>query len=206
MRRVDKLIVHCAATPEGRHHTAAEIDAWHKERGFRCIGYHYVVLLDGKVEAGRGEDEVGAHCTGENTNSIGVCYIGGCDKNMNPKDTRTPEQKKALVALLTSLKEKYRDATIHGHREFAAKACPSFDAAAEYTDLGITESDDSDIEDEDEHFVSIDEQFELPETENIIEEIPQLKEILGEQAAAESNRTDRNGCLAWFLANEKIYG
>ena len=197
MRRIDKIIVHCAATPEGRYHTAAEIDAWHKQRGFRCIGYHYVVLLDGKVEAGRGEDEVGAHCTGENSNSIGVCYIGGCDKNMNPKDTRTPEQKKTLTALLTSLKEKYHDATIHGHREFAAKACPSFDAADEYANIGLQENDE-DADDTDEgdadEFIFEDEPFELPETDNVLDEVPGLL------AVDTDDKAEKKGCLgALFL-------
>ena len=195
MRRIDKIIVHCSATPEGRHHTASEIDAWHRDQGFRCIGYHYVVLLDGKIEAGRAEAEVGAHCTGENSHSIGVCYIGGCDKSMKPKDTRTEAQKKSLVSLLTALKEKYPDASIHGHREFAAKACPSFDAAVEYAGIGlyveVTEND---------NFVSVDEQFELPETENILEEIPNLKEMLSEHEAGETpSNPSAWGCLPLLL-------
>jgi N-acetylmuramoyl-L-alanine amidase len=78
---------------------------------------------------------VGAHCTGHNARSIGVCYVGGCDKQMRPKDTRTPEQKAALLSLLKHLKKQFPTATIHGHRDFAAKACPSFDATNEYKDL-----------------------------------------------------------------------
>ena len=195
MRKIDKIIVHCSATPEGRHHTASEIDAWHRERGFRCIGYHYVVLLDGTIEAGRAEEEIGAHCKGENSNSIGVCYIGGCDKSMNPKDTRTELQKKSLVSLLTALKEKYPDASIHGHREFAAKACPSFDAAVEYAGIGFhAESAES------ADFVSVDEQFELPETENILEEIPNLKEMLSEHEQADAPpKSSAWGCLPLLL-------
>lgn len=135
MRPITKIIIHCAATPEGRAVTVKDIDTWHTQRGFNGIGYHYVVYLDGSIHSGRPEHLAGAHTTGHNKNSIGVCYVGGCDKNMNPKDTRTPQQKASLLKLLKELKAKYPKATIHGHREFAAKACPSFDAGKEYADL-----------------------------------------------------------------------
>lgn len=136
MREIKEIIVHCAATPEGRHFTVSDIDRWHRNRGFRCIGYHYVVYLDGSIHAGRPENRVGAHCSGHNTSSIGVCYIGGCKSSgKTPADTRTPAQRKALLTLLTNLKKKYPRAHIHGHRDFANKACPSFDATAEYASL-----------------------------------------------------------------------
>jgi len=136
MRKITEIIVHCSATPEGRHHTVGDIRAWHKQRGFKDIGYHYVVYLDGSIHAGRSEAVVGAHCTGHNKCSIGVCYIGGMTKDMKAaKDTRTEAQKKALVQLLKQLKKKYPGARIYGHRNFAAKACPSFDAKKEYQDL-----------------------------------------------------------------------
>lgn len=127
-RKIDKIIVHCTATPEGRRVTVDEIRHWHRQRGFRTIGYHYVVYLDGSVHAGRREDETGAHCLGHNAGSIGVCYVGGLDKKTYlPKDTRTEERRQALRELVESLKAKYPGATVHGHREFAAKACPCFD-------------------------------------------------------------------------------
>lgn len=131
VNKVNKIIIHCSATPAGKPFTAADIDFWHKERGFRCIGYHWVVDLDGTVEPGRPESEPGAHCLGQNYNSIGVCYIGGIYRG-EPADTRTPEQKQALKDLIAILRRRYPGATVHGHREFAAKACPCFDAAAEY--------------------------------------------------------------------------
>lgn len=136
MRKINKIIVHCSATPEGREVTVEEIDKWHKANGWKGIGYHYVVYLDGSVHKGRDESVVGAHCSGQNANSIGVCYVGGVAKDgKTPKDTRTEAQKQSLLELLKSLKAKYPNATIHGHREFAAKACPSFDAKYEYKDL-----------------------------------------------------------------------
>ena len=133
MRTINEIIVHCSATPEGRPHTVGEIRSWHKQRGFKDIGYHYVVYLDGSIHAGRSEAEIGAHCTGHNRNSIGVCYVGGMTRDMKAaKDTRTEAQKKALLQLLRQLKKRYPGARIYGHRDFAAKACPSFDAMREY--------------------------------------------------------------------------
>ena len=135
MRDIKEIIVHCSATPEGRNYTVEEIDRWHKNRGWSGIGYHYVIYLDGSIHKGRDIEKVGAHCTNHNKNSIGVCYIGGCDKDMNPKDTRTQEQKDALIEVLTRLKKRYPDAKIYGHRDFANKACPSFDATTEYDEI-----------------------------------------------------------------------
>ena len=136
MRTINEIIVHCSATAEGRPFTVADIDRWHRERGFRKIGYHYVIYLDGSIHAGRSEAETGAHCLGHNARSIGVCYIGGCAADgRTPKDTRTPQQKATLATLLRELRCRYPGAEIHGHRDFAAKACPSFDATAEYRQL-----------------------------------------------------------------------
>jgi N-acetylmuramoyl-L-alanine amidase len=135
MRNINKIIVHCTATIEGKAFTANDITRWHKQRGFATIGYHWVVLLDGTIQQGRAEMTMGAHCKGHNANSIGICYIGGLDENGKSKDTRTPEQKKALLELLKRLKKDYPNATIHGHREFANKDCPCFDAKNEYKDL-----------------------------------------------------------------------
>lgn len=134
-RSINKIIVHCTATVEGRDYTVGEIRVWHKQRGFSDIGYHYVVYRDGSIHRGRNIDIAGAHTTGYNTHSVGVVYVGGLDKNMRPKDTRTPAQKAALIKLLTRLRELYPKATIHGHREFANKACPCFDARKEYSRL-----------------------------------------------------------------------
>lgn len=72
-RRISEIIIHCSATPEGRDVTAAQIDQWHRQRGFKSIGYHYVIRLDGSVEVGRNETAIGAHCSGHNRSSIGIC-------------------------------------------------------------------------------------------------------------------------------------
>lgn len=134
-----QIVVHCSATPEGREHDAADIDAWHRRLGWAGIGYHYVVKLDGTIEEGRPREAVGSHVAGHNSASIGICYIGGVDRNGKPKDTRTPEQKAALLQLLRHLKAVYRaqNPVIQGHRDFprVAKACPSFDAKREYANI-----------------------------------------------------------------------
>ena len=128
MRKINEIIIHCSATPEGRNVTITDIEAWHKQRGFSEIGYHYVIYLDGSVHIGREESKVGAHCLGHNANSIGVCYIGGVAKDgKTAKDTRTEAQKVALRNLVANLKRKYPSASVHGHNEVAAKDCPSFD-------------------------------------------------------------------------------
>ena len=138
MRKINEIIVHCAATREGRDFTVEDITRWHKARGFATIGYHYVIYHDGSIHEGRPLEQIGAHCVGHNKHSIGICYIGGCASDgKTPKDTRTPEQKEALLALLRHLKARFPNATIHGHREFAAKACPSYDAFREYRQLAL---------------------------------------------------------------------
>lgn len=134
MRKINTIIVHCSATKEGQNFSASDIDKWHKERGFNSIGYHYIIKLDGTIEKGRDINEIGAHAKGYNTNSIGICYIGGLDSKCNPKDTRTNEQKDALISLISNCIYDIPEINkILGHRDTGAnKACPCFDAIPEY--------------------------------------------------------------------------
>lgn len=135
-RIIKEIIVHCTATPEGKDYTVDSIRQWHLQRRFSDIGYHYVIHLDGSISKGRDESIIGAHCTGHNTYSIGVCYVGGCKSDgKTPKDTRTSAQKQALLDLLKKLKNKYKGVSIHSHRDYANKACPSFDATKEYANI-----------------------------------------------------------------------
>ena len=128
MRKITKIILHCSATREGQDIRAADIRRWHVEgNGWKDIGYHFVIDLDGRIELGRPIAEVGAHCSGHNTESIGVCYIGGLDRNGKPADTRTDKQMESLCLLLHVLHRTFPDATLHGHNEFANKSCPCFD-------------------------------------------------------------------------------
>ncbi len=137
MRDIDKIIIHCSATREGDDSVNVKvIDRWHKARGWRGCGYHYVVLIDGTIEMGRMIDEIGAHVKNMNKSSIGVCYIGGVEKDgKTPKDTRTENQKESLLLLLKTLKKMFPSATIHGHNEFSPKACPSFNVQEQYSIL-----------------------------------------------------------------------
>lgn len=135
-RYIKEIIVHCTATPEGRDFSVEQIRQCHLARGFSDVGYHYVIYRDGSLHIGRPEAISGAHCYGHNAISIGVCYVGGTTDNVNvAKDTRTPAQKCALIDLLKALKKRYPGAKIYGHRDFAAKECPSFDATKEYSNI-----------------------------------------------------------------------
>jgi N-acetylmuramoyl-L-alanine amidase len=131
MRPVNQIIIHCSATPAGREHTAADIDRWHRQHGFSRIGYHYVIRLDGTVEVGRPLEEAGAHASQHNAFSIGICYIGGLNRETwQPEDTRTTAQRCAMAALVRVLKQFFPRAEVLGHRDLpnVAKACPCFDA------------------------------------------------------------------------------
>lgn len=146
MRKIRCIIVHCAATREGQPFTIKDIDVWHKNRGFNSVGYHYVILLDGTVQKGRSEAEIGAHCKGLNADSIGVCYIGGLDTKGKAKDTRTPAQKEALTRLVADICKRHDIKEIKGHRDYSPdlngngiiepsewlKECPSFDVQSEF--------------------------------------------------------------------------
>lgn len=128
MRKIKEIIVHCSATREGKEFTVADIDRWHRERGWKGCGYHYVITLDGKIEAGRPEQIAGAHCSGRNAESIGICYIGGCDLVGKSKDTRTPAQKESMRILIKQLMMAHGISieNVRCHNEFSTKACPSF--------------------------------------------------------------------------------
>lgn len=133
-RRISKIIIHCSATKPSQACTVDLIDQWHKARGFNRIGYHYVIYKDGSVYTGRPLSQIGAHTMGYNTESIGICYVGGLDANGNAADTRTEAQKKTLKQLVRELRHTYPNTTVHGHREFANKACPCFDVKSENWD------------------------------------------------------------------------
>ena len=121
MREIDTIIVHCAATSGDVD--AETIDRWHKDRGWKGIGYHVVVRQNGSVETGRGLGEVGAHARGHNANSIGICLAGGLD----PTKGYTAAQWASLAGLCKGLKEQY-DVQIIGHNDVTdEKTCPNFD-------------------------------------------------------------------------------
>lgn len=142
MRKIEKIIVHCSAGSQ--KNTAADIVAYHTRpvsrggRGWKTPGYHYIIEADGRIVGTVPEEKISNGVKGHNATAINVCYIGGVDTSqpgLPPTDNRTEAQKKALLSLLKHLRTKYPQAKIYGHRDFAPKACPSFDARKEYADL-----------------------------------------------------------------------
>lgn len=139
--RTDFIAIHCSATSEKQNFGAADIDKWHRAKGWACIGYHYVIKRDGTIEKGRKESQVGAHVANWNATSLGICMIGGVDAD-DPKkaeDNFTPEQYESLKTLVRELKVKYPKAKVQGHRDFpqVAKACPCFDVATWLKEAGV---------------------------------------------------------------------
>ena len=135
-KNVRWIIIHCSATPEGRDVSVEDVRRWHvEERGWSDIGYHWFIELDGTLKQGRHESRSGAHAKGFNSASIGVCYAGGVDSKMKPKDTRTDDQKITLGCLMQDLRGRYPKARSIGHCDVSSKACPSFDAKSEYSNI-----------------------------------------------------------------------
>lgn len=137
MRKIDKIIVHCSAGSQSN--TAQDVVNYHiRTLKWSRPGYHYVIEPDGKIVNTWPEDQYSNGVKGHNSNAINVCYIGGVDTSrgdLPPVDNRTEAQKESLLKLLRLLKKRYPSAKIYGHRDFAAKACPSFDARKEYAGL-----------------------------------------------------------------------
>ena len=129
-----KIVLHCSATEKGQHVTTETIRRWHTSapRNWSDIGYHFVILNDGRgtVERGRPVWRKGAHTKGHN-DAVGVCYVGGVH-NGDAEDTMTPIQEAAFFELVDKLRDVFGPLSIHGHREFAAKACPSFDVVEKW--------------------------------------------------------------------------
>ena len=138
MRVISLIVIHCSAVRPDQTSSVAQIDRYHrKDRHYKFgVGYHYVIRRNGEIEPGRPEWMVGAHCLNHNRYSIGICYEGGLDARGQPEDTRTLEQKLAMLHLLEVLHRRYPKALIVGHRDLSHdRDCPCFDAVKEYADL-----------------------------------------------------------------------
>lgn len=147
MRTIERIFVHCTAGSQKQ--TIEDLKAEFKAKGWKHSGYHYAVLPSGRIEQMLPEEEVSNGVQGYNSTSINVAYIGGIDGNGKAVDNRTEEQKKSLVSLLKSLRERYPKAKIMGHRDISPdkngngiidpweriKECPGFDAITEYKDI-----------------------------------------------------------------------
>ena len=131
MRTIEYIVIHCSATGEDKDIGVAEIDAMHKKKGWRMIGYHDVIRRDGRLEKGRPIEERGAHVKGFNDHSIGICIVGGIDADdaKLAEFNYTRAQIESLNRLLDSYKAEFPDAKIMGHKDFpnVNKACPCFD-------------------------------------------------------------------------------
>lgn len=147
MRAIKYIAVHCTAGSQ--HTTIKELQQEFKRKGWKNPGYHYVVAADGTITQLLDEDKVSNGVKGYNSVLINVAYIGGIDTEGKPIDNRTDAQKASLMALLGMLHKKYPTSTIQGHRDFSPdrnrngriepseyiKACPCFDAKAEYQSI-----------------------------------------------------------------------
>ena len=131
MREINEIFIHCTATMPNMDIGVEEIRRWHKARGWRDVGYHWVIRRDGTVEQGRPEWEVGAHALLHNLYSIGICLVGGIDENMQPSSKYMPAQWRALEQLLQDIMDRHDlyepSQIIRGHNEVSTKACPCFD-------------------------------------------------------------------------------
>lgn len=140
MRPLDRIILHCSATKPSQKIGAAEIRRWHVDgNGWSDIGYHYVIKRDGTIEPGRPLDIPGAHVKGHNATTIGICYVGGIDAQGNPEDNMTAEQELSWLLLVNAIRVLFGKLPVHGHNEYAAKACPSFDVQKKYKFLNQTQ-------------------------------------------------------------------
>jgi len=149
MRNINRIVIHCSATKMNVDFTSEQVDAEHKARGFRCWGYHFYIRKSGEIEKMRRVEEIGAHVSGYNTDSIGVCYEGGLDVKGKPSDTRTEEQKASLLLLVEKLTKDHPIVQINGHRDLSPdldgdgivepnewiKICPCFDVKSEFGDM-----------------------------------------------------------------------
>lgn len=130
MRPINKIIVHCAATKPSMDIGVEEIREWHRERGWGDVGYHYVIRRDGTIEKGRPVEVAGAHARGHNTDSIGICLVGGINEKGDPDANFTYYQYLSLYDLLDEMEEYYGEKVeVLGHRDLpgVSKACPCFD-------------------------------------------------------------------------------
>lgn len=155
MARLQYLVIHCTATPEGREVTSAAIRHWHTDpvskggRGWKQVGYTDMIHLDGKVErlVKNNEDanvdpwEITNGAKGYNAISRHIVYVGGVDANdvKKARDTRTPAQKEALKRYVLDFHKRFPKVKIIGHNEVAAKACPSFDVQKWLKEIGINQ-------------------------------------------------------------------
>lgn len=137
---VKLIVIHCSATKPSQDIGVREINDWHQKQGWLKVGYHYVIRRDGIVEVGRHHEEPGAHASGVNQKSIGVCLVGGLDVAGQPENNFTPEQFAALKQVVIGLRQSFPNVTqVIGHRDVfgVKKACPCFDVKDWLASVGL---------------------------------------------------------------------
>ena len=129
--KTDSIVIHSSATPPRMDIGVDEIRKWHLARGWRDVGYHFIITRDGAIQHGRDRDEIGAHSLGSNHDSIGICLVGGvADDGKTPEFNFTKFQLESLEDLLNDLLAIYYLAEVVGHRDVMPPGyteCPSFD-------------------------------------------------------------------------------
>lgn len=133
--KTEYIVIHCSATPPSMDIGVKEIDRWHRQKGWSGCGYHYVIRRNGSIETGRPDNVIGAHVVNYNHNSLGICMVGGVAEKdkVTPENNFTEAQFASARALISRLRAKYPNAKVRGHRDFAKKACPSFDVKDYFT-------------------------------------------------------------------------
>ena len=142
MRTLARIILHCTATKADQDITIDDVRKWHtdpKDKGGRAwsdVGYHYLITLDGTIQAGRPLHKQGAHTRGENADSIGIAYAGGLDSEGAACNTMNADQRRAFKALARALRVIIcNPLTIHWHCEYSDKSCPNFNVADYFSRL-----------------------------------------------------------------------
>lgn len=134
MRNITEVYIHCTDTYPEMSTRVADVDAWHKARGWDGIGYHYLIDRDGVIETGRPVDKIGAHVRGHNSASIGVAMVGGKAHGGLPAANFNRSQYTALAILIDRIKFAHpnlNDCDFKGHYEADGnKTCPNFDVRA----------------------------------------------------------------------------
>jgi N-acetylmuramoyl-L-alanine amidase len=128
--KTDYIVIHCSATRPNQDIGVTELRQWHKAKGWSDVGYHRIIKRDGTVQNGRALDAVGAHVSGYNARSVGVCLVGGVGDDWKPASNYTVPQWKALYATVAALVARYPGAKVVGHRDLLekrTKECPCFD-------------------------------------------------------------------------------
>lgn len=116
LTKVIYLIVHHA---EASIFSPAQVNDCHKnERNWNCAGYNFYVRKDGTVYEMRGFNQ-GAQTLGYNEISLGICLEGNFER-----ESISSTQYSALISLLNTLKVKFPNAKIVGHRDLNKTACP----------------------------------------------------------------------------------